>query len=397
MNNLYYLSQNFIIFGLGLLCTQATFLLLNKTKKVAINYERWFTIFLSLYFILMDKIFVFLFPLTIPLLGYIGVINIILLLPTAILSIKFTKILKYNILYWIVGVMLFLSGIGRLAPEYGTNPDCFIIALGWLLFTIVLGDKPIFKLKKINFLATLFLIIGNLLFFFANFDYYLCPHITVSNSSVKMKNLSATISGTATPNTVVKIFYNGKEQTPSGKSNKYGDFSFDAKVPGIWKLQVTKNGETETASVKVIESNAYHEKQIKDQAKEIIKDFSLTYTITFYTADSLGVDEYNAWLKYIKEDSIYNSPDEVIDAIQRETDHKEDIKQLTENIELLSSYAKQLKQIGYEEADNYINYYQDINSFVNIVVSPSGNISNFGDNFDSQRNIVKNDKESMNF
>ena len=99
MNNLYYLSQNFIIFGLGLLCTQATFLLLNKTKKVAINYERWFTIFLSLYFILMDKIFVFLFPLTIPLLGYIGVINIILLLPTAILSIKFTKILKYNILY----------------------------------------------------------------------------------------------------------------------------------------------------------------------------------------------------------------------------------------------------------------------------------------------------------
>ena len=252
-------------------------------------------------------------------------------------------------------------------------------------------------MKKINFLATLFLIIGNLLFFFANFDYYLCPHITVSNSSVKMKNLSATISGTATPNTVVKIFYNGKEQTPSGKSNKYGDFSFDAKVPGIWKLQVTKNGETETASVKVIESNAYREKQIKDQAKEIIKDFSLTYTITFYTADSLGVDEYNAWLKYIKEDSIYNNPDEVIDAIQRETDHKEDIKQLTENIELLSSYAKQLKQIGYEEADNYINYYQDINSFVNIVVSPSGNISNFGDNFDSQRNIVKNDKESMNF
>lgn len=317
---------------------------------------------------------------------FLVVFNLLVLL----FSKRFTILKDKNVSDWGTGIIFILmTALNIFNGEYDYQWEFAVLGIIWLLFRFVIQKEKFWKFSKMGLLTLLSMIIGLIVFSIGYINEFETAHILTDEYEVKMDGMSADVSGYATPNSKVRTYLNGSEVTPAEKSDKDGYFSFEANKPGKWTVKVTKNGETDTDYTVVKASKKYKEKK----ANEVKEDFKKGFSIIYYIAEDLGVDEYNRWLE-VDESGTGGSVDDLIDQVQKE--HESDISLAKVAKTGLDDNISQLKNMDIDDYEKYNDYYNDIVTLYRTVMNPpAGYKDTFGDKFDNLRDKVSSDLDEM--
>ena len=380
MDNLYYIGQNILNFAGSLLGTQiimwvASKLIKDEEKKNKFKLS-WFNIIFSILMLLSSSV--------------AGIFLVVFNLLVLLFGKRFTVLKDKHISDWGTGIIFILmTALNIFNGEYDYQWEFAVLGIVWLLFRFVIQKEKFWKFSKMGLLTFLSMIIGFIIFLLGYNYEFETAHILTDEYEVKMNGMSADVSGYATPNSKVRTYLNGSEVTPAEKSDKDGYFSFEANKPGKWTVKVTKNGETDTDYTVVKASKKYKEKK----ANEVKEDFKKGFSIIYYIAEDLGVDEYNRWLE-VDESGTGGSVDDLIDQVQKE--HESDISLAKVAKTGLDDNISQLKNMGVDDYEKYNDYYNDIVTLYRTVMnSPAGYKDTFGDKFDNLRDKVSSDLDEM--
>ncbi|KEK15687.1 hypothetical protein QSJ16_07755 [Limosilactobacillus reuteri] len=273
-----------------------------------------------------------------------------------------------------------------IAGSYAAMLTFIFLGAIWIYLSVFMKKDKLLKMSKKNSLMVLAIVVGLIVYAIGSNANYNTAHIETNDSSIKLGKKSATIFGYATPDTKVKTYLDGEEITPVEKSDSDGYFEFNAEAPGKWTVKVTKNGKTATDYIVVKKSSAWKKYQAKQGAKDAKEDFAAAYADAFEKLDSLGVDEHNTWAS-LDNAGTGGTIDDTLENIQ-----KKNAKSILEVAGDFSDMEKDLKQLKAESVNDYNEYrlyYTDIKKLENTVLNPpAGEIDNFADAFEDQRNTV---------
>ena len=380
MDNLYYIGQNILNFAGSLLGTQIIMWVAGKLIKDDEKKNKfkllWFNSIFSILMLLSSST--------------AGIFLVVFNLLVLLFGKRFTILKDKNVSDWGTGIIFILmTALNIFNGEYDYQWEFAVLGIIWLLFRFVIQKEKFWKFSKMGLLTLLSMIIGLIVFLIGYINEFETAHILTDEYEVKMDGMSADVSGYATPNSKVRTYLNGSEVTPAEKSDKDGYFSFEANKPGKWTVKVTKNGETDTDYTVVKASKKYKEKK----ANEVKEDFKKGFSIIYYIAEDLGVDEYNRWLE-VDESGTGGSVDDLIDQVQKE--HESDISLAKVAKTGLDDNISQLKNMDIDDYEKYNDYYNDIVTLYRTVMNPpAGYKDTFGDKFDNLRDKVSSDLDEM--
>lgn len=365
-------------FGVTLLIAQALFFLTSKiAKKDYSNKSNWFNFVLAILFTVFccnDASYV------------AGIVLIIVMLVIAILGNKKAIVSEKRISDWVMGIGIAVVGICTAGGLYPSMFTFVLLGAIWIYLLVFMKKDKLFKISKKNSLSCLAIVVGLIVYAIGNNANYNTAHVETSYASIKLGKKSATISGYATPDAKVKTYLDSEEITPAEKSDSDGYFEFNAEAPGKWTVKVTKNGKTATDYTVVEKSSAWKKYQAKKGSKEAREDFAVAYADAFEKLDSLGVDEHNTWADADNE-GTGGTIDDTLENIQ-----KKNAKNILEVASDFSDMEKSLKRLRAGNANDYNeyrSYYTDIKKLESTVLNPpAGEIDNFTDDFEDQRNTV---------
>lgn len=385
MENLYYVGVNMANFALAVLVTQFIWYLIkrfSKSKKKDVTEQTpWYNVVLSVFVALFsgDR-------------ALVGIFTLIVTLIIALIGIKRKGVQEKQISNWGFGITLCIIGLVGTMSYYGMW-IYIVIGTFWIWLTVYNKSQKFFRLTPKVFSSLILLAIGIIVFFVGNYYDKETAHIRTDDYSVKLGKKEATISGVATPNVKVKTYLDGEEITPSEETDSDGNFSFQAKTPGKWTVKVTKNGKTASDTTIVKKSQAWKDYQAKEGAEKAKEAFNEAYADAFSNLDSIGVEEYNAWAD-ANNAGGGGTIDDTLKQVQKK--NSKDIIAAYVNLSTLKDNLKKLQESGNSDADTYREYYTDIKKLQTTVLNPpAGDIDNFGDDFEDQRNTVNSNLDML--
>lgn len=380
MDNLYYIGQNILNFAGSLLGTQiiiwvAGRLIKDEEKKNQFKLS-WFNTIFSILMLLSSS--------------SVGIFLVVFNLLVLLFGKRFTVLKDKNISDWGTGIIFILmTALNIFNGEYDYQWEFAVLGIVWLLFRFVIQRERFWKFSKMGLLTLLSMIIGFIIFSFGYNYEFETAHILTNEYEVKMDGMSADVSGYATPNSKVRVYINGEEDTAE-KSDEDGYFSFEAYRPGKWTVKVTKNGETDTDYTVVKPSKEYKEKH----AANVKLNFAGIFNLMSEPLESIGVDEYNRWLE-ADENGTNVSVDDLITQVQKE--HAKDVLTAVSKKSSLDKTIQELKNMNDSEYEKYNDYYNDMITYYRTVMNPpAGYKDTFGDKFDDLRDKITNDLNEMN-
>lgn len=215
-----------------------------------------------------------------------------------------------------------------------------MLGVAWVWLTIFNKSKKILRLTPKTFSSLTLLLVGLIVFAVGDYCDKNTAHITTDNGSIYLGKKDVTVSGIATPNSKVRTYLDGEEVKPSEKTDKNGNFSFQAETPGKWTVVVTKNGKTAKDKTIVHKSKAWQKYQVKAGAKDAKKEFADEYEEAFAKLDSLGVKEYNKWAD-VNNNGSGGTIDSTLEQIQK--DNKADVLLIMMKVSTLQDDVKKLQ------------------------------------------------------
>lgn len=388
MYNLYYSGTNLLVLGAALLVTWGiTFLVTKRSKKERTKQliNNW------QYAILAIILYVFYAFAWFTTDANVLAGNLIVLVTIVnLIGIKKPAIFEKRVNEWAVGLSFILAGL-MIVFDYSSwiYIEYIIIGILWIYFKIFYKKEIKFKYGFRGLMLAITIVAGIILYLFGNYVNVNTAHIRTNDYSVKLGKRSAVVSGYATPNSKVRTYLNGSEETPAEHADSDGYFEFTAQKPGKWVVKVTKNGKTDSDYTYVKKSAAWKKHQAKIEADRVIRHFEEYYQEAAEAIDNIGVDEYNTWSNE-NDSGVGGSIDSTLEKVQEK--HKKDLNTAKLDLILLQSELKVLEDTGSSDYETYHQYYKDLKKFYIITVNPpAGDIDNFGNEYQDASLAVLDD------